>query len=344
MRAWVRPRRATSAHLLSIIAIVLALTAPAGAALVTARGIANNAIESRHIRNGRITSADLAPRSVTNRQIALGTIKAPNLANGSIGTNQVADGSLTGADLVDGSVTVFDLAPGTVGASSLANGSIGTALLADGGVSTSDLADGAVTSGKIAPGAVTGSKLGDSSVTTGKINDGAVTSSKFAIGAVQAQHIGAGEVRGAALGKAIAAGVEATVANVPNDVAVPNDETDGAVVPFSVTFDTASIWSPASPNDLTLPLDGLYLVTVWVDWDPSDTGYREAQIVHDGTVVAQDRRDASADPTAERSNQTLGTLVNGVVGDVVRVRLSQASGGSLGARVRLTIHRVGAVS
>lgn len=250
-------RRLDSAHLLAFVAILLALVAPAGAALVTAKGIANNAVESRHIKNGRITAVDLAARSVTNKQLGIGAVKAPNLANGSIGTNQVADGSLTGTDLVDGSISALDLAPGTVGASALAAGSIGASLLADGGVGTADLADGAVTSAKLASGAVTGSKLGDLSVTSGKLADGAVTSGKLASGAVEAgaiatgavtaaklatgavdeaaigagavdsielangaveaQHVSAGSVTGAALGTVVGVGVEATVVSVPTD-------------------------------------------------------------------------------------------------------------------------------
>ena len=357
--------RIDSAHLLALVAILVALAAPAGAALVNARGIANNAVLSRHIKNGSVTSADLAARSVTNRQLGVGAVKAPNLANGSIGTNQVADGSLTGADLVDGSVSAFDLAPGTVGASALASGSITASLLADGGVSTADLADGVVTSAKLADGAVTGSKLGSLSVTGGKLADGAVTSSKFATGAVdetaigagavdsielasgavQTAHLADGSVTGTKLGQVVGTSLAATAVNVPADpdIAPTLDETNGLVVPFTTErFDTAAMWDPGTPGSIVLPSDGVYDIRAWVDWDADNDGWRELQIVVDAGVEAQERRSTFNGTLGNRSNMTISTIVAGVAGEVVQLRISQAAGNALLAnRVRLQVVRLG---
>ncbi len=354
-----------SAHLLAIVAIVVALAAPAGAALVTATGIANNAVQSRHIKNASITSADLAAKSVTNKQLAVGAIKAPNLANGSIGTNQVADGSLTGADLVDGSVTAFDLAPGTVGASALAGGSITTSLLADGGVSTADLADGAVTTGKIGDGAVTGSKLGNLSVTSGKLADGAVTSAKFATGAVdeaaigagavdsielasgavQATHLEANAVTGAKLGQVVGTTVTAANVTIPADpdIAPALNETNGTNVTFAAeVFDTASMWAASLPTDVIPPTDGVYAITAWIDWAADNDGWREVQITVDGTIIAQQRIAAFNGTLGNRTNMTISGVTNLLQGEEIRLRVSHAAGSDLVAsRVRLSAYRIG---
>lgn len=378
-----------SANLLAVIAIVLALAAPAGAALLTAKGIANNAVESRHIKNGTLTGADLKANSVTNAQLAIGAVKAPNLANGSIGTNQVADGSLTGADLVDGSVSALDLAPGAVGASSLAAGSIGASLITDGGVGSPELADGAVTSGKLATGAVTGSKLGDLSVTSGKLADGAVTTGKFASGAVdaaaigtgavtsskfatgavdetaigagavdsielangavEAQHMSVGSVRGAALGAVVGVGVTATNVAVAQDAFedAVTDETDGQVVDFATElFDTATMHdNVTNPSLLVAPTTGLYQVQAWVSWTGDATGYREATILANGTIVSQSRINAGSGGMGKLPNNQVGVLVDLTAGQSVQLRLSNNAGVAIVAdRVRLTMHRIGTTS
>jgi hypothetical protein len=332
-----RRRRPDSAHLLAVVAIVLVLVAPAGAALVNAKGLATNAVESRHIKNGQVRTADIGVKAVANKHLATGAVKATNLATGSVGTVQVADASLTGTDIVDGSVTASDLAPGTVGASALAAGSIGSSLLADGSVTAAKLGAASVSSATIADGSIGTADVADGSIGTVDLAPGAVTSSKLATNSVE----------GGSLGRVVGAGVTAinvAVAQDPLD-APPAEDNDGTVVDFDTElWDTASMWGIGTATDVVLPSDGLYQAEAWVYWESNTSGTREAQIVHDGVIVAQDRR-LTGSGVGGLMNQTIVATFDGSTGDVVRVRLSQNATATLDAdTVRLTIRRIGTVA
>jgi hypothetical protein len=344
--AW-RRRRLDTAHLLAVIAIVLAIVAPAGAALVNAKGLATNAVESRHIKNGQVRTADIGAKAVTDKQ----------LAAGAVGTVQVADASLTGTDLVDGSVTAVDLAPGTVGASALAAGSISSSLLADGSVTASKLvassvssatiADATITSADIATGAITSAKIATGAIGEAEIGPGAVDSIELADSSVTTIKLADGSVNGAKLGAVVGAGLTAVDVAVAQDGldAPPAEDNDGTVVGFDTElWDTAAMWALGSPTNIVLPSDGLYQAETWVYWQSNTSGTREAQIVHDGAIVAQDRRLAGSG-VGGLMNQTIVATFDGNAGDVVRVRLSQNATATLDAdTVRMTIRRVGTIA
>jgi hypothetical protein len=330
-------RHLGSAHLLSIIAIVLALAAPAGAALVTAKTLGNNAVQSRHIRNGQVRSADIGRRAVTNRHLAIGAVKGNNLAAGSIGTVQVANGSITSADLAPGTIP----APTVIPPLQIPAGMIGAA----------ELADGAVTNAKLTDGVVTAQKLAADSVGATAIGAGAVGAAELASGAVQVQHIGAGAVRGEALGTIVGAGVTATNVSVPQDafdMVLADEEADGMLVPFTAElWDTAAMWNAgATATDLIVPSGGLYDVQAWVSWDQFNNGNREVQILHDDTIVAQERRVAGTGSIDSRSNQMLSTTIAAAAGNVVQLRISHSAPTAtlVADRVRVTIRRVGSLS
>jgi hypothetical protein len=354
--AW-RRRRLDTAHLLAVIAIVLAIVAPAGAALVNAKGLATNAVESRHIKNGQVRTADIGAKAVTEKQLAAGAVTAPSLGTGAVGTVQVADASLTGTDLVDGSVTAVDLAPGTVGASALAAGSISSSLLADGSVTASKLvassvssatiADATITSADIATGAITSAKIATGAIGEAEIGPGAVDSIELADGSVTTIKLADGSVSGAKLGAVVGAGLTAVDVAVAQDGldAPPAEDNDGTVVGFDTElWDTAAMWALGSPTNIVLPSDGLYQAETWVYWQSNTSGTREAQIVHDGAIVAQDRRLAGSG-VGGLMNQTIVATFDGNAGDIVRVRLSQNATATLDAdTVRMTIRRVGTIA
>ncbi len=307
-------RRLDSAHLLAIVAIVLACAVPAGAAtaLITSNQLAKNAVLSKHIKDGQIASADLAKNAV----------KSKNVAAGAIGSAQVADGAITAADL----------APGTIPA-----------------VPEFTIGDGAITSAKLATGAVTSAKLAAGSIATVHIADGAVTGAKLAANAVTGPAIADGSVTGDDLGQLVAAGVTATNVAVTQDALdldVATDEADGTVVAFaSEQFDTDGFWAAGAPTDIVVPSDGVYAIDAWIAWqNDSSSTYREAQVVVDGSIVSQQRIPSGSGIVGGRTNQTLTALAQADAGDVVRLRLSQPNVATLNAeRVRLTIRRVGSL-
>lgn len=331
-----------------IIASILLITAPAGAALITAKQVSNNSILSRHIKNGQVRSVDIGTRAITNRNLAIGAVKGNNLVAGSVGSMQIADGSITAADLApdavrpsaleNNSITSNLIAGDAITSRELASASVGSSEIIDGSISTIDIADAAITSAKIATGAI-----GEAEIAVN-----AVDSMELASNAVQTRHISDGSVVGSALGKVVGVELEASSVNVPDDTLdpLPAEEIDGLAVPFSSSYwGTTGVWSVGSPTDIVVPSAGLYTVDAWVSWESDNDGYREAQIVADGAIVAQDRRPAGSGAIASRSNQVLSATFSVDAGDKVRLRISHNAGNPLNAdRVRLTLRRVGTIS
>ena len=62
---------------LAVVAIILAASGTAGAALITSTGIAPNAIQSKHIKAGAVTTSDLANKAVTNAKLGTSSSPAP---------------------------------------------------------------------------------------------------------------------------------------------------------------------------------------------------------------------------------------------------------------------------
>lgn len=364
---------------LAFVAIVLSMTGTAGAALATSSSIAVNAVQSKHIRPGGVTTSDLANRSVTNAKLGRFAVRQPNIAVGAVGTSQVADEGLTGSDILDASITARDLASGLIGAAALADGSVAgsklatgsvdSTILGNGAVSAVDLADGsvttekvadlAVTAGKLADGAVLTVKLVDGAVTTNKLGDLQVTEGKLATGSVTTAKLGDlqvtagklsdGSVTGAKLGLAIAATASIVTGQlIPHDAGAPGSEQDGTFVLFDgQPLDTANMWDPASQSNISAPVAGLYQVSAWVEWGADNDGMREVQIVANGEIVAQVRTPSvnSGMALGNRINQSASALVALEAGQVVRLRAAHSAGQPLDlARARLSVVRVGSAS
>ena len=116
-------RHLSYANVMATIAVFLALGGGAyAAATVGSSEIKSNAILSRHIKNGQVKNADLAPNSVGGGKIVDGSVGSPDLAANSVGGDKIVDGSVGSPDLaansvgtanvIDGSVQAQDLAPG----------------------------------------------------------------------------------------------------------------------------------------------------------------------------------------------------------------------------------------
>ena len=116
-------RRITSAHVLAAVALFVALSGGAYAALK----LPNNSVKSATIKNGQVKAADLAKKSVTSAKIKDGQVKTADLAAASVNGTKIADGQVGGADLADGSVGTSKLPDGAINGAKIADGQVGGA-------------------------------------------------------------------------------------------------------------------------------------------------------------------------------------------------------------------------
>jgi hypothetical protein len=70
-----------------------------GTALIHSANIANNAVLSRHIKDGEVKTADLGSHAVTSAKLASHAVNSSALAAKGVGTAALADGSVTPAKL-----------------------------------------------------------------------------------------------------------------------------------------------------------------------------------------------------------------------------------------------------
>jgi hypothetical protein len=112
--------RGARRHLVGFVALMAALAAPAGAAVIL---FANNQV-------GPNVIAGSAAASGTTDNVIKGSLGTHELSGSSINTKALADGSVTSAKIADGSVAEADLAGSAVTAGKLAHGSVNGGALA----------------------------------------------------------------------------------------------------------------------------------------------------------------------------------------------------------------------
>jgi len=103
-------RRVTPSMAVAILALVIAVSSSATAALV---------ISGKQIKDHSITGKDLKKNAVKSKTIKNKTVKGKDLKNGAVKSAQVLDHSLTGSDLRSSTVTGKELAVGTITPSDL---------------------------------------------------------------------------------------------------------------------------------------------------------------------------------------------------------------------------------
>jgi hypothetical protein len=107
-------------NVVGYLALFVALSGTAWATgQIGSADIADNAVLSRHIKDGQVKNPDLAGKAVTRpklglaavgpAQLATGAVTAHKLAGNADGSAKVADGSLTGADVQNNSLTGADI-------------------------------------------------------------------------------------------------------------------------------------------------------------------------------------------------------------------------------------------
>jgi hypothetical protein len=116
-------RRITSAHVLAVVALFVALGGGAYAALK----LPKNSVKSATIKNGQVKAADLANKAVTSKKIKDRQVKTADLANNSVNGAKIVDGQVGPTDLADGSVGTLKIADGAVNGAKIADGQVGGA-------------------------------------------------------------------------------------------------------------------------------------------------------------------------------------------------------------------------
>jgi hypothetical protein len=101
---------------LSLLAILLVLAAPAQAALgkgvVKAKNLADGAVKTVKIRDAAVTSSKLANGAVTASKLANGAVGGAQVANGSLTQDELADGAVDTDAVLDRSIRLHDLGGG----------------------------------------------------------------------------------------------------------------------------------------------------------------------------------------------------------------------------------------
>jgi hypothetical protein len=167
---------------------------------VTSEKIADNAIETRHIKEGTVTpdkltitpvvrpltpaldTSEIKDAAITSAKIAPNAITTDHIAANSVATDDIKDGAITKEKIRDGAITKEKMADGIIGTAEIIDGSITAAKLATNSVTQSKIAANSVGASEIIAGAVGASELANNAVTTDKILDASITQAKLAPG------------------------------------------------------------------------------------------------------------------------------------------------------------------
>jgi hypothetical protein len=146
----------------------------------------NQTIIASDIKDGAISSTQLANNSVSVNQLQDGSVTEPKIATNAVTTGKIADGNVTENKVATSAITQTKIADNAVIVDKLPDGVITTAKLATDAVNSTKIADNAVTMAKLAGGtlpsdiAVNSANITDLSVATADIAADAVTTAKIA--------------------------------------------------------------------------------------------------------------------------------------------------------------------
>ena len=166
---------------------------------VTSAKIASNAVNTSHLSTGCVDSDAIGADQVTSTKIAADAIQTSHLSTGcvdsdAIGASQVTSASIAqnavltthiGAgqvqtgNILDSSVTALKLGANAVTSSKIAANNVLEAAFGAGAVSTRALADSSISAAKMRADSVTTTAVADSSITETKLASNSVTTSKI---------------------------------------------------------------------------------------------------------------------------------------------------------------------
>ncbi len=167
MSSWQRkrPGRPSHATVVAYAALFVAFTGTAWAAARVGSGdIKDDAVRSKHIKDGQVKKHDLHANAVVSGKIS----------DGSVSSSDIGDGQVGSADVADESLTSGDLGPDSVGSSEVIDNSLTSGDLGPDSVGSSEVAANSLTSGDLGAGSVGQSELGASSVRASEVGDGIV--------------------------------------------------------------------------------------------------------------------------------------------------------------------------
>lgn len=143
-------RHLTSAHLIALVALFVALGGSAFAVTQIPRNsvgtpqLKRGAVKAPNIAGAAVKRNKIAPRAINNTRIAAGAVNAPKIANGSVNRNKIRPGAVDASRLAAGAVGPEAIRPGAVGRGALASGAVGGSELAEGSVSRAKIASGSL--------------------------------------------------------------------------------------------------------------------------------------------------------------------------------------------------------
>jgi hypothetical protein len=188
-------------------------------------------------------------------------------------------------------------AANTIGSADVIDESLQSVDIKNGQVKAADIGGNQITTAKIYPGSVTNSDIGTDAVTPAKLGQ---------VPAVNTLRVGSAEV----------------AATSANKVLHPD---------FDI-YDTAGVHDEASASEyLVAPVDGMYVVSATIDWDPNSTGYRRSTITGPSGPVASVAGPPL--PAPGYTSQNPSGVERLAAGQGVRVEVLQGSGGDLAARL-----------
>jgi len=235
-----------------------------------------------------------------SRRPSHGTVVAYLALFVALGGTAYAANEFTGRNIVNGSIKSVDLGANSVNGAKVVNNSVKGADVLESSLGTVPRASSVV------PGAIGGLELADDAVTPAELAQ---------VPAANTLWISAPETTNSAAGKTLHANFD--------------------------IYDTAGLHDEGSSSEFFVaPVDGMYVVSATVDWEPNGTGYRRSTITGPSGPVASVSGPPLAAP-AYTSQQVTG-IERLAAGQSVKVEVLQGSGGNLGAHLsRFQITYVG---
>ena len=317
------------AFLLLVSCVLLAVIAQPAAAIVTGAGI----------RDGSITTLDIARDTLVGADIRTNAVGTLELAGNAVRTSDILDGSIAMRDLDDNSVGVSQIAADAVRASELASGSVGGSEIADNAVGRSELGDDAVGSSELDENSVTGSHIATNAIGTSDIAVNGVGASEIATGGVTSSELLDGTI--AAVDLADGSVTTSKVAAAPSVAlafTAPQSITAGLatkVLPtggWNEVYDVSGMHDDPAPNAYVVAtVPGWYHVSGRLGWgaDP-DGGERQLSILTSNSSDTEVRAAAHVidRPGTGTQLQSVSGLVRLAVGDRIWMEALQANAGN----------------